>query len=66
MIDSDFILGYFAKENPQSEYRKFVEKNHKDEELLDMGDLLLDDDWLPTPGVEVGGRSIKGTKWNRR
>lgn len=51
-INTGFILNYFSKENPQGDYRKFVENDYKDEELLSMGDLLLDDDQLPTPGVE--------------
>lgn len=42
-INTDFILSYFSKENPQGDYKKFVEHDYKDEDLLDIGDLLLDD-----------------------
>lgn len=50
-VDSDFILNYFAKSDPQADYKKFVEYDFKDEDLLDIGDLILEDDQLPTPGV---------------
>lgn len=51
LVDSSFILNYFAKNDPHGDYKKFVEYDFKDEHLLDVSDLLLEDDQLPTPGV---------------
>lgn len=51
LVDSSFILNYFAKSNPHEDYKKFVEYDFKDADLLSIGDLLLEKDQLPTPGV---------------
>lgn len=53
LVDPTFILSYFAKENPQGDYRKFVEHDFQNESLLNIGD-LLENNQLPTPGVEKG------------
>lgn len=51
LTESTFILNYFSKTNLAKDYKNFVEYDFKDEELLSISDLLLEDDQLPTPGV---------------
>lgn len=51
IVDTSFVLNYFAKDDPRGDYRKFVEYDSKDEDLLAIGDLLLENDQPPTPGV---------------
>lgn len=53
LVDTSFILNYFAKSDPQADYKEFVEHDFKDEDLLNINDLLLENDQLPTPGVEA-------------
>lgn len=49
LVSSAFILNYFAEENPHGDYKKFVEHDFQDKDLLNIGGLLLEDDQLPTP-----------------
>lgn len=44
LVDSSFILNYFAKNDPNKDYRKFVEYDFKEKELLDISELLLEKD----------------------
>lgn len=51
LVDSSFILNYFSKSDPHGDYKKFVEYDIKNKDVLSISDLLLEDDQLPTPGV---------------
>src|SRR3989344_5329848 len=42
LVDTSFILNYFSKNDPHGDYKKFVEYDSKDVELLDIGDLILE------------------------
>lgn len=43
LVDPTFILGYFSKDDPSSDYKKFVEYDFKEENLAQIKDLLLED-----------------------
>lgn len=43
LVDSDFILNYFAQSNPSADYEKFVEFDYKDEDIGLIRDFLLED-----------------------
>ena len=43
IVDTSFVLNYFSKSDPHGDYKKFVEYDFKDENLPNIGDLLLED-----------------------
>lgn len=43
LVDPTFILSYFTKDDPSSDYKKFVEYDFKEENLSQIKDLLLED-----------------------
>lgn len=43
LIDSSFILNYFAKSDSYGNYKQFVEYDFKDEDSLSISDLILED-----------------------
>lgn len=43
IVDTTTILNYFAQSDPHGDYRKFVEYDFKNKDLLEIGDLLLEE-----------------------
>lgn len=43
LVDSTFILNYFAKNNPSKDYKNFVEYDLQKEDLDSISDLLIED-----------------------
>ena len=42
LVDSSFVLNYFSKSNSVADYKRFVEYDFKEQDLLGVSDLLLE------------------------
>lgn len=42
LVDTSFVLNYFAKNDPHGDYKKFVEYDFKEKDLLAVGGLIID------------------------